>query len=408
MGLPRLRALDATPMEEQGERIIVLRDPEGYTDLLMLLSPVEALVAFQLNGRLGAREIADQVVAQTGLKSFPVEFIELLVAKLDENYMLDSKRFAARKKQVLDDFRRAKVRPSLLAGRGYSAQPAKLTRELDAFFLADGAPGRRPEPDGSAPPSGLVAPHIDFQRGKAGYAWAYGEILRSGLADLYVILGVAHASPSTPIVLTEKDYDTPFGPARVDAELARAFADGVPFDLRLDELTHRSEHSIEMQAVLLKYAQKKLGGEFRILPLLCSSADLEGCDPGERTTAVLDRLEQLLRGYPGKVCLLASVDLAHIGPCFGDEKEVDEAFLAETKKRDHEGLERLLAQDAAGFLDSVMRDDNRRKVCGVSALHAFSRLHGKLFPNAAGELLHYGHAADPTGGEVTFASMSFR
>ena len=67
-----------------------------------------------------------------------------------------------------------------------------------------------------------------------------------------------------------------------------------------------------------------------------------------------------------------------------------------------------LALDADGFLDSVMRDGNLRKVCGVSALYAFSRIHKKLFPQAKGEVLHYGHAADPTGGEVTFASMAFR
>ena len=49
-----------------------------------------------------------------------------------------------------------------------------------------------------------------------------------------------------------------------------------------------------------------------------------------------------------------------------------------------------------------------RKQFGVSALYAFSHLHKRLFPNSKGESLHYAHAADPTGGVVTFASLAFR
>jgi hypothetical protein len=55
-----------------------------------------------------------------------------------------------------------------------------------------------------------------------------------------------------------------------------------------------------------------------------------------------------------------------------------------------------------------MADGNRRKLCGISALHAFSWLHKEVFPKSTGKHLHLGHAADPAGGEVTFASMSFR
>ncbi len=387
---------------------LVLRDAEGYSERLMLLSPIEALIAARLDGSLSAKQIAAQVSRQTGIKELTAKIVDKLVDKLDENYMLESKRFSDHKRDVLEGFRAAPVRPALLAGNGYSASSKRLTRELKSHFAADDAPGTVPKPEDSATPTGLVAPHIDFPRGKSGYAWSYGELLRSGMADLYVILGVAHATPGTPLVLTEKDYGTPFGAASVDKELARALQEKAPYDLREDELAHRNEHSIEFQAVYLKFAQSLTGGSFKILPILCSSSDLRGSDPGKRTTAVLDRLEGLLGDYPGKVCLLAGVDLAHIGPCFGDAEDVDDKFLQRTIEQDRESLDCLLAQDPEGFLDSVMRDGNRRKVCGVSALYAFSRLHKKLFPDAKGEVLHYGHAPDPTGGEVTFASLAFR
>lgn len=408
MGLPRLRPLDVTKVREEGELVLLLRDTEGYTDKLMVLSPIEALIAARLDGRRSAERIADQVCRQTGLKEIDAQTVEALVKKLDANYMLESNQFRKRKRGVLDAFRRSDSRPAILAGRSYPAQASELHDTLEGFFREPGAPGERPEPGGSAPLTGLVSPHIDFQRGRIGYAWAYREVIRSGLADLYVILGVAHSTPPTPFVLTERDYDTPFGAARVDRDLAARLAKNAPFDLRADELTHRNEHSIEFQAVYLKYVQRIAGGDFKILPLLVSSCDLVGSDPGERMEKVIVRLGELLRSYPGRVCLLAGVDFAHIGPCFGDEEEVNDNFLKRTQDQDKVSLNKLQAQDAEGFLDSVMRDGNLRKVCGVGALYAFSRIHQKLFPKSKGEILHYGHSADPTGGEVTFASMAFR
>jgi len=306
------------------------------------------------------------------------------------------------------DFRAQNTRPAAFAGASYPAQADKLQRSLTGYFTAPGSPGAPERLNGSVPLSGLIAPHIDFPRGHVGYAWAYREILRYGLADLYIILGVAHQTPPSPFVLTKKNYDTPFGPAETDKDLAHALAEKASFDLFADEFVHRTEHSIEFQAVYLKYVQKIIGGRFKILPLLCSSYDLQGADPGKRTETFLSELENILRDYPGKVCLLAGVDFAHIGPCFGDDRPAEGEFLEQTQREDRASLKQLLRQDPKGFLNSVMFDGNRRKVCGVSALYAFSKLHKGLFGRTSAELLHYGHAADPTGGEVTFASLSYR
>ncbi|MEE8424856.1 MAG: AmmeMemoRadiSam system protein B [Elusimicrobiota bacterium] len=404
---PPLRPLEASRVMEDGKAYLSLRDPEGFTDKLILLSPLDALIAARLNGRTPAAKIAKAVARQTGVAGLGAERVEELVKALDENLMLDSGRFREHKKSLAEDFRKASSRPAHLAGRSYAAKPGELEKSLDSHLEFPGGPGKDFE-SGAAPLTGLVAPHIDFERGAAAYAWSYREVLRSGLADLYVIFGVAHQNPPTPLILTRKDHETPFGAAKVDRELAAALADKAPYDLSKDELVHRNEHSIEFQAVYLKYAQKRLGGDFKILPILCSSCDLRGEEPGERTMKTLERLRDLLKDYPGKVCLLAGVDLAHIGPCFGDPENVTPKELKETLRRDKENLERLADRDAQGFLASVMNDSNRRKVCGVNALHAFSWLHRELFPKSKGETLYLGHAADPSGGEVTFASMAFR
>ncbi|MFC1679193.1 AmmeMemoRadiSam system protein B [Elusimicrobiota bacterium] len=408
MPLPRLRPLEINFAREGETTYMVLRDPEGFTDKMLLLSPVEALIASQLDGSSTAKSIAEKLDRQLGDQKIPMDRIDALLKALDENLMLDSERFRKHKAGVIEVFSSSTERPATLSGSGYPADPETLGRTIDAFFRLPGAPPEAAEPGSAAPLTGLVTPHIDYARGRLSYAWAYNEILRSGLADLYVILGVAHGGAPTPLVATEKDFETPFGPAAVDRELARALSKKAPYDMFADELVHRMEHSIELQVVLLKHLQRRLGGDFRILPLLTSSCDLDGGDPGKRTDVVLRRLASLLKNYPGKVCLLAGADLAHIGPCFGDTEPLTPEKLEAAQRADRKDLDRILARDSLKFLRSVQKDGNKRNVCGVCALYAFSRLHKRLFPKAKGSLLHYDHAADPSGGEVTFASMSFR
>lgn len=408
MPIPRLRALDAFPVQEDGKTYLALRDNEGFTDKLILLPLVDAMAAARLDGERGEEEVAAELERQLGPGAYPRGRVRELARTLDENMMLESPRFREHERRTLEAYRGAPERAPFLAGRSYEADPKRLARSIAGFFSAAGAPGAEPEKDGEAPLTGLVAPHIDFQRGRTGYAWAYGEVLRSGLADLYVILGVAHSPVPVPIVLTEKDFGTPLGAAPVDRELARALAEKAPYEMTAGELAHRSEHSIEFQTVMLRYAQERLGGSFRILPLLCSSWEPDGSVPARRADEALDRLAGLLEGYPGRVCVLAGADLAHVGPRFGDAEAVTPERLEQVRREDEAGLERVLAGDARGFLDSVMSDGNSRRVCGAGALYSFSFLHRRLFPRSSGRLLHYANAADPAGGEVTFASLAFR
>lgn len=400
MKLPALRALDAFPLREDGQVWLALRDVDGWTDRLTLLTHVEAQMAARLDGE----RTAAQVAAELGRHGIPASSSDVVAfaERLDAALMLDSPRFKKLVKTRTAAYRKSRSRPAHLAGRSYAADPSELTRQLAGFFTNEPVPGSRPRP------TGIIAPHIDFHRGGAGYARAYQDLLDSSLPKLCVVIGVAHRTPRTPLVLAAKDFETPLGPIPLAAELAAALEDGTPYDLRADELVHRAEHSAEFQAVWLAYARKALGGETKMLPLLASSCDLDGADAGERTEAVLDRLAELLEPLKKDLLLVCGADLAHIGPRFGDDRDVTPEWMAEVEDRDREGLARLAEQDARGWLASVQSDGNARKVCGVSAAYAFSRLHRALWPKASGVLLDWRHAADPAGGEVSFASMSFR
>ena len=128
---------------------------------------------------------------------------------------------------------------------------------------------------------GILSPHIDFQRGGQVYSWSYRELVEHSHADTFVVLGVAHQYCRRRFALTCKDFETPLGVVATDRSYVDQITSLAGRDLFEDELSHRTEHSIEFQVVFLQYV---LGGrrDFRIVPILVGSFhDLmeRGVDP---------------------------------------------------------------------------------------------------------------------------------
>ena len=93
---------------------------------------------------------------------------------------------------------------------------------------------------------------------------------------------------------------------------------------------------------------------FAILPVLASylhealwtAADPEA-DP--RVPRFVDALRETMAASSRRVCLVAGVDLAHVGPRFGDREPNTEASLARVERDDRAMLESVVGVDAAGF-----------------------------------------------------------
>ena len=77
-----------------------------------------------------------------------------------------------------------------------------------------------------------------------------------------MILGVAHQYCQRRFALTRKDFETPLGLVPTDREYVDQIAALAGRDLFEDELSHRTEHSIEFQVVFLQYV---LGEERPVL-----------------------------------------------------------------------------------------------------------------------------------------------
>jgi MEMO1 family protein len=334
-----------------------------------------------------------------------------VVGALDEQGFLDSARFAARRAAIDRAFREAPTRPAAHAGAAYPSEPEALQRMLDGCFTAPAGPGPidAPPGGGTAPPSvrGLVAPHIDFQRGGPAYAWAYRDLAEAQAADVFVVFGTCHTGMEDPFALTRKDYDTPLGPVPVDRDLVEAVAARAGQDCFASELAHRAEHSIEFQAVFLQYLY---GGRrpIRIVPVLASFAHealARGRTPEDdpRVPRFLEALGDTLAATGGRAVLIAGADLAHVGPRFGDPAPVSAADLARIEREDRAMLTAVEAGDAAAFFAAVAADGDRRRICGLSPIYALLR----TLERTTGTLRQYDRWPDPQG-VVSFASVVFR
>ena len=403
---PRLRGVEAFPVEHEGQPFIGLRDPGGYTaSVLLLPMPLRAVIG-RFDGEHSIDDIQAAVLRQHG-ERVPRESIEEIARTLDEHGFLDSAAFAERRRTIDEAFRAAPRRTAAHAGAAYPGDAAALHATITGFFAPPDGPGPIGAPPvGRAPVVGVIAPHIDFHRGGPAYAWAYRDVAERADADLFVVFGTSHTGMTDPFAITLKDYETPLGPAAVDRDFVEALTRRAPVDCFQSELAHRNEHSIEFQAVLLKYVYGDTR-DFTIVPVLTSFAHealATGTTPetDPRVAGFLDALAETAEASRRRVVWIAGADLAHVGPRFGDPAPLSRAAMARVEAEDRAMLRAVQGGDAKAFFEAVAADGDRRRICGLSPIYSLLRMLG----GRGGELRHYGHTADPAC-LVSFASVVF-
>ena len=255
---------------------------------------------------------------------------------------------------------------------------------------------------------GLVSPHIDFNRGGTSYAVAYREILNKSNADTFIIFGTTHyAQNNNPFILTRKPFSTPLGTADTDAKILDYLEERCSWDIYDGEIFHRTEHSIEFQVVFLQHILKDR--PFKIVPVLCNSFHEfinKGTSPFEdkRVNNFLSELKILLDNLGDSAMIIAGVDLAHVGPKFGDKDQVNEETLSWITKRDSLSMGHTESIDAESFYRSVEEEKDKRKICGLSSIYSML----KVTDASYGKILDYDNAIEEdTGSVVTFASAGY-
>lgn len=401
---PRLRPVEAFPAVVSGQQVLCLRDPQQYSEAVVYVPAQTASILGLFDGQHSLLDIQEAFARRFGTLLFREQLLQV-IHSLDEHLLLDSPRFADHRAEVEGEFRRARSRPSLLAGKGYPSDPEALRRQLDSYLTAPDGPGETPPSPSAASLTGLVVPHIDFARGGPCYAWGYRELEGAPPADRFLILGTVHGPISRAFALTRKDFETPLGMAETDQDFLDRLLAEVGEGYLEEELAHRGEHSIEFQAVFLRHRMPP-AHPVRILPVLCGSFHRfveDRRSPGEEQgiESFVAALRETMATLGGRTVIMASADLAHVGPRFGDPRQITPGQLREVGDADREMLESVEAGDAEAFFRAVARDGDRRRICGLPPIYALLR----LLPQAGGRVLRYSQWPDPQG-TVTFAAVA--
>lgn len=410
--IPPLRAdLEIVPIEHEGKQMFVLQDPESAGKDAVALSPAGMALASLLDGSRSIEGIMEAIKQAAGATVARAD-VERIVEQLKASGLLETPEVRDARKRTLKAFLDGPTRPAALRGLSYPQDTLQLAAMLGEFARDPKGPGK-PFPEKATNgmvPAGLVAPHIDFPRGGPAYAWAYQALTECEPPDVILALGVAHASPPSPWVMTNKAYETPWGSMEVDRGLYDEVASTLWYDPRADELVHRKEHSLEFQAVWLRFLWREKAPPW--VPILCSTFERWARDRAPSTVPTVEEAlvkigEKLrARAKTQRVMILAGVDLAHVGPRFGDELELDAELERKIEAEDRKSLGHALALDADKFYLSVVADGHWRKVCGLSATYTALRWL-KALGARPGRLLTYGQAPDPAGGIVSFTSLIY-
>ena len=225
----------------------------------------------------------------------------------------------------------AKVRPFVLAGTWYPAQPEPL-REQVASYLATAATVVRPR----GTPRIAIVPHAgyDFSGPTAGRLYS---LLAGHRYDAVFILAPSHRTRLPRAALSGLDaFATPLGEVPIAVDIVQALASSPWFDI--DDRAHAFEHAVEIQLPLLQCA---LPAGTPIVPILVPHLDRTA---RQQTAAALDRWRD------DRHLLLVSSDFTHYGREYG-YVPFTEDVPTRLEQLDTGAILKILAHDSDGLVE---------------------------------------------------------
>lgn len=399
---PKLRALDIRPIEHDGQSCFRFADPQHLATGYLIVPQSLAMVLAFCDGRRTLPEMCAAFERHYHV-GIDVAIVEDLFHALDKALMLDNQRSAAARNEAIKVFRSAPYRQPSLAGRSYPADARQLWSHLQGYL--EQADVDVADIDWSMP-VGLLSPHIDYPRGGNVYAQVWKRAAQAARqAERVILIGTDHYGDDL-FTLTRQNYATPYGALttaqRTVDDLVDVLGEEEAFR---GELRHQGEHSLELVATWLHHLR---GGQpVEMVPMLVGSlsAQSNGSNDPTRSKHVAGVLDVLRQASDDKRTLvIASGDLAHVGPAFGGAP-LNEQAKAEIKATDYQLIKQMRAGDSSGFYQSIQSIKNRNNVCGVTPIFLTMQTLGNL----PGE--PFGYAVCPADEQntsiVTVAGMFF-
>jgi hypothetical protein len=236
----------------------------------------------------------------------------------------------------------------------YPREPSHLEQLLEKFFACT-------QPEGN--PLGIVSPHAGYIYSGQVAASAFGAI-PPGFSGTFVVIGPSHRGYINCV--SEMPWETPLGVVDTDAEFVRSL------DIETDELSHRDEHSLEVQVPFIKYRFPRA----RIAPVMMGQQDYASA------MRLAEKIGHAIQPSKRDVRLVASSDFSHYVP---QEK---------AKSDDLWAIEPLATLDTEDFYRRIA--ERRVTACGYGPITAMVRACVRLGAKT-GKLIRYATSGDVTG-----------
>ncbi|MCA9433142.1 MAG: AmmeMemoRadiSam system protein B, partial [Candidatus Omnitrophica bacterium] len=396
---PKVRTdLTVNPIEQDGQRILLIEDPLGIIAEPLAVTEVGGLILSLLDGERTAEDI-EGYFGEVVRGEVPTGFVAEQIQQIASLGLLEDEDYHLKREEVLGTYKASTSRPPSHAGSAYVEDRDLLTSWMEEIL----GPSEDTSQSITAPRI-LVAPHIDFRVNTHTYASAYKRI-RGCEYDRVVLMGTGHSILEGVYSPTAKNFSTPLGETPTDRAAIEALLSTDHGVVGSHDFPHKSEHALEFQLIFLQHL---LGpGNFELVPILSGSVHAwlqshQRLGQVEAVQSFLESLREIIQAPDRKTLVVAGVDFSHVGLRFSHPVPAA-AMLEETRKHDRQLIDAFNAWDVESFWGTEAESQGRFNVCGFSTL---STLMEAMEPVET-ECLSYEVWDDtPTGSAVTFAAIS--
>jgi len=293
-----------------------------------------------------------------------------------------------------------RVRPAVLAGQWYEADPAALARSVEEHLsgagrpevpIPEGAEEARRWAEGGRHPRALIVPHAGHVY-SGPCAGAGFRLLAGSRASRVVLLGPSHRVGFRGAALPDAaSFATPLGEIPLDLETIAKLRTMPGFQGRTE--AHATEHSLEIE---LPFLQRVLPAGFRLIPILV----------GRLERADLDALGAALHPLLDESTLLVvSSDFTHYGPNY-DYLPFRADIPDHLRKLDLGAADRILERDLPAFEAYLAATDVT--ICGAEPIRLLLRaLEGIPLEARLMEYYRSGDMLDDFRNSVSYATLAF-
>src|SRR5512139_3843331 len=132
---PKLREVDAQPIQHQGKAMVILRDPLRLSDTQIAVPRPLAPLLGLMDGTREEAALEAALQVRAGVRLAP-GLLSKLLTELDAVYLLDNERFGEARADALQAYRSAPFRPLTLDDGSFPAESDLAGAQLQGYVDA--------------------------------------------------------------------------------------------------------------------------------------------------------------------------------------------------------------------------------------------------------------------------------